>query len=40
VLENGDIGLLFEKDNYTDNVFVSFTLEWLTDGQDKYSSAR
>jgi len=40
VLENGDIGLLFEKDHYTDNVFVSFTLEWLTDGQDKYSSAR
>ena len=36
ILANGDIGLLFEKDNYKDNVFVKFTLEWLTDGQDKY----
>ena len=35
VLANGDIGLLFEKDNYKDNVFARFTLEWLTDGQDK-----
>ncbi|MCK4991262.1 MAG: exo-alpha-sialidase, partial [Bacteroidales bacterium] len=30
VLENGDIGLFFEKDDYTENVFVSFSLEWLT----------
>ncbi|MBK8504670.1 MAG: exo-alpha-sialidase [Saprospiraceae bacterium] len=36
VLANGDIGLFFEKDNYQDNVFVRFSLEWLTDGQDKY----
>jgi sialidase-1 len=36
VLANGDIGLLFEKDNYNDNVFTSFTLDWLTDGRDKY----
>ena len=36
ILANGDIGLFFEKDNYTDNVFVRFTLEWLTDGQDSY----
>ncbi|MBE9517108.1 MAG: exo-alpha-sialidase [Bacteroidetes bacterium] len=34
VLENGDIGLFFEKDDYTENVFVSFSLEWLTDGAD------
>jgi len=37
ILENGDIGLLFEKDYYTENMFVSFSLEWLTDGEDSYS---
>ena len=37
ILENGDIGLFFEKENYTENVFVSFSLDWLTDGKDKYS---
>jgi sialidase-1 len=36
VLENGDIGLFFEKDYYTENMFVSFSLEWLTDGEDSY----
>jgi sialidase-1 len=36
ILENGDIGLFFEKDDYTQNAFVSFSLEWLTDGKDKY----
>lgn len=36
VLENGDIGLVFEKDYYTENPFVSFSLEWLTDGADHY----
>jgi len=35
VLKNGDIGVFFEKDNYTQNVFVSFSLDWLTDGRDK-----
>lgn len=35
ILENGDIGLLFEKDNHTENPFVSFSLEWLTNGKDK-----
>lgn len=34
-LENGDIGVLFEKDDYTENVFVRFSLEWLTDGEDE-----
>jgi sialidase-1 len=33
ILENGQIGLLFEKDDYSENIFVSFTLDWLTDGQ-------
>ncbi|MBN1465948.1 exo-alpha-sialidase [candidate division KSB1 bacterium] len=35
VLQNGDIGLLFEKDDYKENVFVRFSLAWLTDGADK-----
>ncbi len=36
VLANGDIGVVFEKDDYTENPFVSFSLEWLTDGADNY----
>ncbi len=36
VLKNGNIGVFFEKDGYTENVFVSFSLKWLTDGKDKY----
>ena len=35
ILENGDIGLLFEKDYYTENLFVSFSLDWLTEGADR-----
>lgn len=38
VLPNGDIGLFFEKDNYRENAFVRLTLDWLTDGDDKYSA--
>ncbi|WP_439183316.1 sialidase family protein [Carboxylicivirga taeanensis] len=34
VLKNGDIGVFYEKDDYTENRFVSFSLEWLTDGED------
>lgn len=34
ILKNGDIGLFFEKDDYKENVFVSFSLDWLTDGND------
>lgn len=34
ILENGNIGVFFEKDNYTENSFVSFPLSWLTDGED------
>lgn len=39
ILPNGDIGLFFEKDNYRKNVFVRLTLDWLTDGKDKYSDS-
>ncbi len=35
VLPNGDIAVLFEKDGYKENEFVSFSLKWLTDGKDK-----
>lgn len=35
ILKNGDIGLFFEKDDYSENVFVRFTLEWLTDGKNQ-----
>lgn len=37
ILENGDIGLVFEKDFYTGNPFVSFSLDWLTDGADAFN---
>jgi sialidase-1 len=36
VLQNGNIGVFFEKDSYKENAFVTFSLEWLTDGKDKY----
>lgn len=35
VLENGDIGLFFEKDEYQENVFVRLSLDYLTNGKDK-----
>lgn len=37
ILANGDIGLFFEKDDYSENVFVRLSLEWLTDGKDKFT---
>jgi sialidase-1 len=40
ILDNGEIGLFFEKDNYTENVFVKFTLKWLTDKNDNYKDPR
>ncbi len=40
VLENGEIGLLFEKDNHRENEFVRFSLEWLTDGRDSYKPTK
>ena len=39
-LQNGNIGLVFEKDDYKENVFVSFSLEWLTNGEDKLLQTR
>lgn len=36
VLKNGDIGLFFEKDDHSENVFTSFSLKWLTDKKDRY----
>jgi sialidase-1 len=38
VLKNGDIGLFFEKDDYRENVFVSFSLDWLMDGENSLSN--
>ena len=29
ILKNGDIGVFFEKDTYTKNVFVKFPLNWI-----------
>jgi sialidase-1 len=29
VLKNGDIGVLFEKEEYKENVFVRFSMKWL-----------
>lgn len=40
ILENGDIGVFFEQDDYTKNSFVSFSLDWLTDGKDVYKKAK
>ena len=30
-LKNGDVGLFFEKDNYTKNVFVRVPKKWVLD---------
>lgn len=40
ILKNGDIGLFFEQDEHTKNPFVSFSLDWLTDGKDSYKKAK
>ena len=40
ILDDGDIGLLFEKDNYTKHLFIRFSLQWLTEGQDQYVPTR
>ena len=31
VMKSGDIGLLFEKNEYTENVFLSFSFQWIND---------
>jgi len=35
VLPGGRIGLLADRDNYKTLTFASFTLAWLTEGQDQ-----
>ena len=35
ILNDDDIGLVFEKDDYKETVFTKFSLEWLTDGKDQ-----
>ncbi|APQ16737.1 sialidase family protein [Maribacter hydrothermalis] len=40
VLKNGDIGVFFEKDEYTENVYARFSLKWLTDNKDKYKKPK
>lgn len=35
ILNDGDIGLFFEKDGHRENAFVKLSLDWLTDGKDK-----
>lgn len=40
ILDNGNIGLFFEQDEHTKNPFVSFSLDWLTDGKDVYKKAK
>jgi sialidase-1 len=37
VLHNGDVVLFFEKDDYSRNGVVRFSLEWLTDGKDRFT---
>ena len=29
IMKNGDIGLLFEKNEYSENVFLSFPFQWI-----------
>jgi sialidase-1 len=29
VLENGEIGVFFEKEEYKENVFARFSIKWL-----------
>lgn len=36
ILANGNIGLVFEKDDYKEIVFAELTLHWITDGKDNY----
>lgn len=40
ILRNGDIGVLYEKDDYASIEFVVFSLEWLTDNADNYRPPR
>jgi len=35
VLPNGEIILFFEANDYQDNLFVRYNMEWLKDGRDR-----
>ena len=35
VLPDGEIGCLYERDDYRKITFARFTLGWLTDGKDQ-----
>ena len=37
VLDNGDLAVFFERDGYKKNEVVVFSLEWMTNGKDKYT---
>lgn len=37
ILDNGDIAVFFEKDGFTKNEVVVFSLDWMTDGEDVYT---
>lgn len=39
ILKNGDIAVFFEKDDYSQNNFVSFSLDWLTNGKDIFKKS-
>jgi len=30
VMKNGEIGMLFEKNEYSENVFLSFPFNWIS----------
>ncbi len=40
VLKDGSLGIFFEKDDYQENVFARFTLDWLTNGKDTYTTGK
>lgn len=40
VIQNGDIAVFFEKDEYTKNVYAQFSLKWLTDKKDRYKKPK
>ena len=40
ILENGDIAVFYEAEGHRSNEVVVFTLDWLTDGRDKYTKPK
>ncbi len=39
-LKNGDIAIFYETDGYKSNVVEIVTLEWITDGKDRYTKPK